>query len=78
MKIYTKGERVLRVEVVVHNTEELGCGRVLIKFPHIVRELKGIRFPTAPIAPTVVLKITIRSQTDGKESFCSTIMNCQL
>jgi hypothetical protein len=42
LKIYTKGERVLRVEVVVHNTDELGCGRVLMKFPHIVRELKRI------------------------------------
>ena len=42
LKFYTKGERVLRVEVVLHNTDELGCGRVLIKFPRIVCELKGI------------------------------------
>src|SRR5207247_5983972 len=27
LKIYTKGERVLRIEVVVHNTQELVCGR---------------------------------------------------
>jgi hypothetical protein len=42
LKIYTKGERVLRVEVVVHNTEELQCGRSLEKFPRILAEAKGI------------------------------------
>jgi hypothetical protein len=36
LKVYTKGERVLRLEAVVHNTEELGCGRDLIRFPRIV------------------------------------------
>jgi hypothetical protein len=36
LKIYTKGERVLRIEVVVHNTQELQCGRSLEKFPQIV------------------------------------------
>ena len=35
LKIYTKGERVLRIEVVVHNTQELQCGRSLEKFPQI-------------------------------------------
>ena len=33
LKIYTKGERVLRIEAVVHNTRELKCGRALDKFP---------------------------------------------
>jgi hypothetical protein len=42
LKIYTKGERVLRIETVVHNTKELGCGRSLEKFPQIVIEAKGI------------------------------------
>jgi hypothetical protein len=42
LKIYTKGERVLRIEVVIHNTQELGCGRSLEKFPRIVVEAKGI------------------------------------
>jgi hypothetical protein len=42
LKIYTKGERVLRIEVVVHNTQELQCGRSLEKFPRIVVEAKGI------------------------------------
>jgi hypothetical protein len=42
LKIYTKGERVLRIEVVVHNTEELRCGRSLEKFPEIVVHAKDI------------------------------------
>jgi hypothetical protein len=42
LKIYTKGERVLRIEVVVHNTAELRCGRSLERFPQIVVEAKGI------------------------------------
>ena len=42
LKIYTKGERVLRIETVVHNTKELRCGRSLEKFPEIVVEAKGI------------------------------------
>lgn len=42
LKIYTKGERVLRIEAVLHNTEELQCGRSLERFPGIVCLLKGI------------------------------------
>lgn len=42
LKIYTKGERVLRIETVVHNTKELRCGRSLQYFPEIVIEAKGI------------------------------------
>jgi len=42
LKIYTKGERVLRIEAVVHNTRELRCGRSLEKFPQIVREAKSM------------------------------------
>ena len=42
LKIYTKGERVLRIEIVVHNTEELRCGRSLEKFPEIVVQAKNI------------------------------------
>ncbi len=42
LKIYTKGERVLRIEAIVHNTQELDCGRSLEKFPRIVCELRGI------------------------------------
>jgi hypothetical protein len=40
LKIYTKGERVLRIETIAHNTQELDCGRSLEKFPEIVFRLK--------------------------------------
>jgi hypothetical protein len=42
LKMYTKGERVLRVEAIAHNTEEFECGRSLEKFPQIVSILKAI------------------------------------
>jgi hypothetical protein len=42
LKIYTKGERVLRIEAIAHNTKELDCGRSLEKFPEIVSRLKSI------------------------------------
>jgi len=42
LKIYTKGERVLRIEAVAHNTQELNCGRSLDKFPDAVSRLKAI------------------------------------
>ncbi|HCT78021.1 MAG TPA: hypothetical protein DGT23_15790 [Micromonosporaceae bacterium] len=41
-KGYTKGEHVLRFESIAHNTHQLGCGRVLDKFPEIVTRLRGI------------------------------------
>ncbi|MBL7163800.1 MAG: hypothetical protein ISS57_14465 [Anaerolineales bacterium] len=42
VKLYTKGERVLRCEAVVHNTKALSCGRSLPKLSQIVAELKQI------------------------------------
>ena len=42
LKIYTKGERVLRIEVIVHNTKEYRWGRSLPSFPDIVLRLRGI------------------------------------
>ena len=39
-KGYTKGERVLRFEAIVHNTSALKCGRVLERFPAIVASLQ--------------------------------------
>lgn len=42
LKIYTKGERVRRIEVLVHNKQQLRCGRSLEKFPEIVVQAKGI------------------------------------
>ena len=42
LKVYTKGERVLRIEAIVHHTKELRCGRVLDRFPIIVARLHQI------------------------------------
>jgi hypothetical protein len=42
VKLYTKGERVLRVEVIIHNTKSLPYGRSLPKFPDIVHYLKEV------------------------------------
>jgi hypothetical protein len=42
LKIYTKGERVLRLEAMAHNTQELDCGRSLEKFPALVSRLQII------------------------------------
>jgi hypothetical protein len=42
LKIYSKGERVLRIEAVAHNTRELNCGRALDKLPEVVSRLKGV------------------------------------
>jgi hypothetical protein len=43
LKIYDKGGRVLRVEVVVHNAKELRCGKVLQKLPVLLERMSGMR-----------------------------------
>jgi hypothetical protein len=42
VKIYSKGERVLRIEVVAHNTRDLHSPRGIANFSRITAELKGI------------------------------------
>jgi hypothetical protein len=42
LKIYDKGGRVLRVEVVVHNAKELCCGKVLQKLPVLLERMSGM------------------------------------
>ncbi len=42
VKLYTKGERVLRSEAIAHNTKALHCGRSLPKLPLIVAQLQQI------------------------------------
>jgi hypothetical protein len=42
LKIYDKGGRVLRVEVVVHNAKELRCGKVLEKLPTLLERMSGM------------------------------------
>jgi len=41
-KIYSKGEHVLRIEVIAHNVSELGFGRDLSKFSQIIAALRAI------------------------------------
>ena len=40
LKIYSKGERVLRIEAIVHNTKELPHCRPLERFPRVVEQLR--------------------------------------
>jgi hypothetical protein len=42
LKIYDKGVRVLRIEVVVLNAKELRCGKVLEKLPVLLERMNGI------------------------------------
>ena len=42
LKLYTKGEHVLRIEATVHNTGQLGCVKRLDRFPRVVAKLKDI------------------------------------
>src|SRR4051812_21693995 len=42
LKIYTKGERVLRAEAMASNTRELRCGRDVKQFAQAARKLKEI------------------------------------
>lgn len=42
VKLYTKGERVLRIEAIAHNAKKLPFGRSLPNFPKIATHLKQI------------------------------------
>ena len=42
LKLYDKGARVLRIEVVVHNTKALRCGKVLEKLPVLLERMHGM------------------------------------
>jgi hypothetical protein len=42
VKMYSKGARVLRIEVIVHNTAEFRCKRSLENFPEIIDRLAAI------------------------------------
>ncbi len=63
LKGYTKGERVLRFEAIVHNTRTLKTGRTLEKFPEITSRLAGMaaRFCTMLTALTPGSSPTARS-----------------
>ena len=42
LKMYSKGERVLRIEAIVHNTRVLGLSRRLEKIPELVDRLQAL------------------------------------
>lgn len=42
LKIYTKGERVLRIEAMAHNARDLRCGTAILRFPAIVAALRSM------------------------------------
>lgn len=42
LKLYDKGDRVLRVEIIVNNIEELRCGKRLEKLPGMLERLQTI------------------------------------
>ena len=42
VKIYSKGEHVLRIEAMAHNTSDLRCGKIISKFPDIISALENI------------------------------------
>jgi hypothetical protein len=42
IKMYSKGERVLRIEGIIHNTQQLRCGKRIDRFPQICETLKEV------------------------------------
>jgi hypothetical protein len=42
LKVYTKGERVLRVEVILHNARRLPCGYGLDKWPLVLGQMPAV------------------------------------
>src|SRR5262249_31791834 len=42
LKMYDKGDRVLRVEIIVNNIEELRCGKRLEKLPGMLERLQAM------------------------------------
>jgi hypothetical protein len=42
LKIYDKGGRVLRIEVVVHNAKELRSGKMLEKLPALLERMRDM------------------------------------
>lgn len=40
LKIYTKGERVLRIEAMAHNARDFACGTSMVRFPQVIATLQ--------------------------------------
>jgi hypothetical protein len=74
LKGYTKGERVLRFEAIVHNTKQLGLGRTLDKFAQITSRLTGMvdRFTSMldclhPVVSRHLALITVTGRRSGQD-----------
>jgi len=39
LKVYTKGDHVLRTEAIAHNVEDLRCGKILERFPDMIAKM---------------------------------------
>jgi hypothetical protein len=44
LKIYDKGGRVLRIEVVVHDVKNLRSGKILDKLPELLKRMREMLF----------------------------------
>ena len=49
IRIYDKGDRLLRIEAVAHDTRQLKCGKVISNLPNLITALRGmvVRFLNA-------------------------------
>ncbi|MGI0062426.1 MAG: hypothetical protein ACREBA_08245, partial [Nitrosotalea sp.] len=75
LKLYDKGERTLRAEVVVHNTKDLKCKRGLDQFDIICKKLRAMMLSflnnllyvhTSLIEPGSLQKLTQSKKRSGK------------
>jgi hypothetical protein len=62
LKMYDKGDRVLRVEVIVNNIEELRCGKRLEKLPGMLERLEAM-----VVAFLAVVQAAHLSFVDGQQ-----------
>lgn len=65
LKLYDKGDRVLRVEIIVNNIEELRCGKRLEKLPGMLERLQGMVVEFLRVVQAAHLSFIDGQQLDG-------------
>ena len=65
LKMYDKGDRVLRVEVIVNNIEELRCGKRLEKLPGMLERLEAMVVRFLEVVQAAHLSFIDGQQLDG-------------
>jgi hypothetical protein len=65
LKLYDQGDRVLRVEIIVNNIEELRCGKRLEKLPGMLARLQGIVVEFLGVVQAAHLSFIDGQQLDG-------------